>query len=98
MWRIPLQHTLQNEQTDTLILNSPSGLESLNSVYSLPFSDRITIHVAACCDNRPPPAEAINNVYELPNIDPDIRYLHGAAGLPTNATWLKAIRRGSYLS
>ena len=32
MWRIPLKHTVRNEQTDTLILNSPSGLESLNSV------------------------------------------------------------------
>ena len=41
MWRIPLQHTVQNEQTDTLILNSPSGMESLNSVYSPPSSDCI---------------------------------------------------------
>ena len=89
---------MKNEQTDTLILNSPSGLESLNSVYSLPSSDRITTHVAACCDNRPPPTEVINNVYELPNIDPAIKYLHGAAGFPTKATWLKAIRKGSYLS
>ena len=45
-----------------------------------------------------PPAEVINNVYELPNIEPAIRYLHGAAGFPTKATWLKAIRKGSYLS
>ena len=51
MWRIPLNHTVQNEQIDTLILNSPSGLESLNSVYFLPSSDCITTHVAACCDN-----------------------------------------------
>ena len=54
MWRIPLKHTVRNEQTDTLILNIPSGLESLNSVYSLPSSDAITTHVAACCNNRPP--------------------------------------------
>ena len=32
IWRIPLKHTVRNEQTDTLILNIPSGLESLNSV------------------------------------------------------------------
>ena len=30
IWRIPLKHTVWNEQTNTLILNSPSGLESLN--------------------------------------------------------------------
>ena len=40
----------------------------------------------------------INNVYELPSIEPAIRYLHGAAGLPTKATWLKSISKGSYLS
>ena len=89
---------MRNEQTNTLILNVPSGLESLNSVYSLPSSDTITTHVAACCDNRPPPKEVINNVYELPTIEPAIRYLHSAAGFPAKATWLKAIRKGSYLS
>ena len=67
-------------------------------MYSLPSSDAITTHVAACCDNRPPPTEVINNVYELPAIEPAIRYLHGAAGLPTKATWLKATRKGIYLS
>ena len=67
-------------------------------MYSLPSSDRIKNHIAACCDNRPPPEEVINNVYELPNIEPAIRYLHIAAGFPTKATWLKAIRKVSYLS
>ena len=89
---------MRNEQTDTLIINSPFGLESLNSVYYLPSSDAITTHVAACCNNRPPPKEIINNVYELPTIEPAIQYLHGAAGFPTKATWLRAIRKGSYLS
>ena len=37
-------------------------------------------------------------MYELPSIEPAIRYLHGAAGFPTKATCLKAIRKGSYLS
>ena len=67
-------------------------------MYSLPSSDAITTHVAACCDNRPPPTEVINNVYELPTIEPAIRYLHGAAGFPTKATSLKTICKGSYLS
>ena len=55
-------------------------------------------HIEIFKKDRPSPAEAINNVYELPSIEPEIRYLHGAAGLPTKATWLKSIRNGSYLS
>ena len=50
------------------------------------------------CDDRPAPYEAINNVYELPRTEPKIRYLHGAAGFPTKATWLKAIRKVNYQS
>jgi hypothetical protein len=40
----------------------------------------------------------IHNVYELPSVEPTIRYLHGAAGFPTRASWLKAILHGNYLS
>ena len=50
------------------------------------------------CDDRPVPDKAIYNVYELPSTDPTIRYLHGAAGFPTKATWLKYIRKGNYQS
>jgi hypothetical protein len=42
--------------------------------------------------------EYIHNVYELPSIEPTIRYLHAAVGLPTKESWLKAIRRGNYNS
>ena len=42
--------------------------------------------------------EYLHNVYELPSIEPTIRYLHGVAGFPTIASWLKAIRKGNYLS
>ena len=47
---------------------------------------------------RPNSTEAINNVYELPSIERAVRYLHGAAGFPTKATWLSAIRKGNYLT
>ena len=50
------------------------------------------------CDNLPAPDEARNNVYELPSTEPTIRYLHGAAGFPTKATLLKAIRKVNYQS
>ncbi len=42
--------------------------------------------------------EYLHNVYELSNVEPTIQYLHGAVGFPTMASWLKAIRRGNYLS
>ena len=40
----------------------------------------------------------VNKVYELPGIENAVRYLHAAAGFPTKATWLKAKRKGNYLS
>ena len=40
--------------------------------------------------------ETIGNVYELPSTDQAIKYQHAAAGFPTKATWLKAIRNGNY--
>ena len=55
-------------------------------------------HIEIFKKDRPSSAEEINNVYELPSIEPAIIYLHGAAGFPTKATWLKAICNGSYLS
>jgi hypothetical protein len=42
--------------------------------------------------------EYLHNVYELPIVEPTIRYLHGAAGFPTKASWLKAICKGNYIS
>ena len=54
---------------------------------------------ALCLGTLTPCASnAINHVYELPSVEPDIRYLHAAAGFPTKATWLKAIRKGNFLS
>ena len=44
------------------------------------------------------PTDKINNVYELPSIERAVRYLHGAAGFPTKANWLKAIRNGTFIS
>ena len=55
-------------------------------------------HIEVFKKYRPSPSEAINNVYELSSIEPKIRYLHGAAGLLTKATWIKAIQNGSNLS
>ena len=86
MWRIPLQTHIRNNNTDTLLLNGPTGTESLNTTYTVPKSAQIIQHMQTNCDNCPAPDESINNVDELPSTDPTIRYLHGAAGFPTKAT------------
>ena len=98
IWRIPLQPQISNNNTDTLLLNGPTGTESLNTTYTIPKSAHILQHIQTNCDDLPAPDEAINNLYELPIIEPTIRYLHGAAGFPTKATWLKAVRKGNYQS
>ena len=46
--------------------------------------------------NRRQPSEAIHNVYELPTKAEIIRYYHAAAGFPTKATWLKAIKKAIF--
>ena len=48
-------------------------------------------HIEIFKKDRPSPAEAINNIYKLPSTELEIKYLHGAAGFPTKATWLKDI-------
>ena len=96
MWRITLQPHISNNNTDTLLLNGPTGTESPNTTYTVTKSARILQHMQTNCENRPALDKAINNVDELPRTDPTIRYLHGAAGFPIKETWLKAIRTGNY--
>ena len=40
--------------------------------------------------------EHANKVYDLPSIAQTVRYLHAAAGFPTEETWIKAIKKGNY--
>ena len=97
LWRIPLVPIVTNLNTDTLILDHPSGQNSLNSMYTVESNQISRDHVALqMCKNYR--QEYLHNVYELPSVEPTIRYLHGAAGFPTKASWLKAIRKGNYLS
>jgi hypothetical protein len=42
--------------------------------------------------------EEAANVYNLPSIPQTIRYLHAAAGYPTEDSWIKAIKAGNYIS
>ena len=42
--------------------------------------------------------EKAADVYNLPSIAQTIKYLHAAAGYPTEDTWIKAIKAGNYIS
>jgi hypothetical protein len=42
--------------------------------------------------------ESANKVYDLPLISPTVKYLHAAAGFPTEETWIKAIKAGNYIT
>ena len=96
LWRVPLREHVDNLNSDTLLLDGPTGADTLHAMYSVPTSAEMLAHIELF--SRPDPAEAINNLYELPSIEKAIRYLHGAAGFPTKETWLKAIRNGHYSS
>ena len=77
-----------------LLLDGPTGCESLNSLYIVPSSVAMLDHIELFTSNPrcQNPTKAINNVYELPSVEKVVRYLHGATGFPTKETWLKSIR------
>ena len=97
LWRIPLTSDIININTDIFLLDIPDGRNTLNALYSVPPFRAMHCHIDAM-RNRPLPGEAINHVYELPRVEPAIRYMDAAAGFPTKATWLKAIRKGNFIS
>jgi hypothetical protein len=97
MWRISLVPIVTNLNTDTLLLDHPSGLDSLNTMYTVSSSTAACNHVALHL-GKSAQRDHLHNVYELPSVEPTIQYLHGAAGFLTRASWLKAIRHGNYLS
>ena len=45
MWRVPLHHNVTNLNTDTLLLDAPTGTESLNSAYTVPFRELMLGHI-----------------------------------------------------
>ena len=95
LWRVPLVPTIGNINTDTILLDAPTGYASLNAIHEVANTVVTRQHIDA--NMKPPPRpEYLQNVYELPSIGQTIRYLHAAAGYPVKATWLKAIRNGNY--
>ena len=41
LWRIPIKDKVENENTDTLILERPPPEEALNNVYDLPTTEKV---------------------------------------------------------
>ena len=98
LWRVPLTKHITNINTDTLLLDSPDGMDSLNTTYAVPSTETICNKLHILLKQAPDSNEAIHNVYDIPSIQPAIRYLHAAAGYPTKRTWVKAIAKGNYIS
>jgi hypothetical protein len=48
--------------------------------------------------NKEKEREEVQNVSSLPSIPQSIRYLHAAAGFPVEATWIKAIKAGNFIT
>jgi hypothetical protein len=97
LWRVPLVDNVHNENTDTLLLDHPHKHDCLNSLYEVESTSTTREHINAIM-LQTIGREYIHNVHKLPSIEPTIRYLHEAAGVWVEKTWLKAIRQGNYNS
>ena len=72
LWRVPLVENPTNLNTDTLILDHPTKLASLNSLYEVITTTATRERVNQLMGQAtevPCPREHINNVYELPSIE-----------------------------
>ena len=94
----PSASRYQDINTDTLLVDSPTGRQSSDSLFTVPTTETILDQLQVLLDKRPDTKEAIQHVYDLPSIKPAIWYLHAAAGFPTKTTWLEAIYYGNFLT
>ena len=86
LWRIPL---IKRAPAPDLgqVANRTPGTRPTSWDVKKPFSPIV-----------PAPSETIANVYQLRTKPEVIRYLHAAAGFPTEATWHGAVKNGNYAS
>ena len=90
LWRVPLVKHPTNVNVNTLLLDHPTKLENLNSLYKVQTTQATQELIRSLLGQAttvPCPTEHINNVYELPSIEQTVRYLHAAARHPTKHTW-----------
>ena len=97
LWRIPLQAQVTDLNMYTLLINSITRRESLNSLYTVPTPASVLSRIERFNSNHAA-EETINNVYDIPILVRTVQYLHAAAGFPTKATWIKIIQNGNYLT
>jgi hypothetical protein len=71
LWRTPLVPFIINLNTDTLILDHPSGQNSLNYMYTIESNQLAREHVALKMYKNHS-QEYHHNVYELPSVEPTI--------------------------
>ena len=95
LWMIPLIEYVQNENTDTIILESEYGRKSLNKLYQVTTNEDVMYTLHFMLDRAPSTYEGIYHVHDLLIIKPAIRDLYAASGFQTKRTWLKAISNGS---
>jgi hypothetical protein len=71
MWHVPLVPMVTNLNTDTLLLDHSSGLDSLNSMYAVSSStvacNHMVLHLGKLAHR-----DHIHNVYELPSVESTI--------------------------
>jgi hypothetical protein len=71
IWHVPLVPFVTNLNTDMLLLDHPSGLDSLNAMYAVSFStvarNQVVLHLGKSAHHG-----HIHNVYELPSVEPAI--------------------------
>ena len=72
--------------TDTLLLDSPDGQQSLNNMYSVLRTMAVLERLAVCMSGWPPAHKATDHVYKLPSIETAVHYLHNTTSFPTKAT------------
>jgi hypothetical protein len=97
LWRLPLVENPVNLNTNTLLLDHPTKLQSQNRLYTVQTTKHSQKHTQALL-SRTNKEEYIHNVYELPSIEQTVRYLHAAAVHPSEDTWAKAVGCGNYNS
>jgi hypothetical protein len=90
LWHIPQVNIVRNENTDTLLLNHFHKHDCLNFAYNVESTIITREHINSIM-LQAINWEYIHKVYEFPSIKLTIRYLHAAAGFPTEASWLKSI-------
>ena len=94
MWRIPLVNfAITNDNLKKNLLNK--NFQPQDPLYLLPTITQMLEQINVFTEA---PTDTINNVYELNSIERAVRYLHGAAGFTTKATWLKAIYNVTFIS